>query len=345
MGCIYQRGGTWWIKYYRHGKPLYESAGSASQADARKLLRQREGDVERGLPVVPKMGRVTFEEAMADLVNDYRVNGRRSLPELERRIRKHLTPFFATKRMATITASDVREYVNGRKEAGAANANVNRELAALKRAFSLAIQAGKLAVRPHIPMLQEDNVRTGFFEEEQFNAVRARLPEPLRRLMTFAFLTGWRVRSEILPLKWKDVDIRHGVVTLPPGSTKNKKGRVFPFTKELRSLLEAQREYTRGVERANGIVVPFVFHRNGRPIRDFYTAWRNACAAAGVPARVPHDFRRTAVRGLVRAGIPERVAMQMTGHLTRSIFDRYHIVSEGDLQEAARRLDVARKVL
>ena len=87
------------------------------------------------------------------------------------------------------------------------------------------------------------------------------------------------------------------------------------------------------------MLISWVFHRGGKKVGDFRKSWETACKKAGVPGHIPHDFRRTAVRNLVRAGVPGRVAMQMTGHKTRSFFERYNIVSEGDLETAAKRLD------
>ena len=179
----------------------------------------------------------------------------------------------------------------------------------------------------------------GFFEREQFLSVLQRLPEQVGPVATFAYITGWRIDSEVLPLEWRRVDFVAGEVRLDPGKTKNGEGRTFPMTRDLRELLDGQRAITENLQRRLKVVCPHVFHRAGQPIKSFRVAFRTACTDAGCPGRVLHDFRRTAVRNLVRAGIPERVAMQMTGHKTRSVFERYNIVSAGDLREAAKRLD------
>ncbi len=118
MGSIYRQKASkfWWIKYYRDGRPYRESSGSQREADARRLLRLREGDIERGGgPVTPRSRKITVEEAAADLLNDYRVNGKRSYPELERRLRLHLLPFFRGRRLASITTADVRAYIAARQ--------------------------------------------------------------------------------------------------------------------------------------------------------------------------------------------------------------------------------------
>lgn len=231
---------------------------------------------------------------------------------------------------STFTARDGPRHVPEQRRTitGVSNAEINRELTALKRMFNLAIQAGKLTQKPHIPFLKEHNVRVGFFERDQLLAVLSHLPEAIRPATTFAYVTGWRIDSEVLPLEWRQVDFGAGEVRLDPGKTKNGEGRTFPMTRELREVLEQQRAITENLQRQlKKIVCPRVFHRSGRPIKSFRVACPTACAAAGCPGRVLHDFRRTAIRNLVRAGIHERVAMQMTGHKTRSVFERYNIVS------------------
>ena len=187
--------------------------------------------------------------------------------------------------MAAITTSDVRAYVARRQvetvlvrlshdlempdgsikhveeeRRPVSNGAINRELTILKRAFSLAVQAGKLLVKPHIPMLKEDNVRTGFFEPEQITAVLRQLPEDVRPVVKFAYLTGWRVASEVLPLEWRQVDFGGREIRLDAGTTKNDDGRVFPMTRELRALLEEQRRST-GALAKGAVLCPLVFHR------------------------------------------------------------------------------------
>jgi integrase len=355
---------TWWIRYNRDGRSYFESSESEKKTEAQSLLRKREGAIENGFAVTSKIGKVRFEDAAKDLETEYKVNGRKSLPDLTRRLDKHLLPFFRGKRLSHVTTAVVRDYIAKRQadtivvrsartithEDGGSetfpevtknvsNAEINRELSALKRLFTLAVQSGKAAQRPYIPMLREDNVRRGFFEPHEYVAVLRHLPEDLRPVMTFAYITGWRTQSEILPLQWRQVDFDAGEVRLDAGTTKNGEGRVFPMTRDLRELLKAQQKDADRLKKQSGKIPLWVFQRNGKPISCMRDAWKNACAAAHVPGRIMHDLRRTAVRNLVRAGIPERVAMQMTGHKTRSVFERYNIVSNGDLKDAARRLD------
>jgi len=339
MGELRQRGRIWWIRYYRDGRRFEESAKTDKKQVAIDLLRLREGDIAKGVPMSAAVNRLKFDEAAADLLTDYLVNGRRSLADVKCRIDKGLAPWFTGRRLTTVTTADVNAFIAHRQAAGAAVATINRELAALKRMYTLALRAGKILHRPYIPMLREHNTRKGFFERAQFEAVRAALPAPLRGIATVAYLTGWRTKSEILPLQWHQVDRQAGVVRLEPGTTKNREGRVFVFSQidELREALDTQWAAHEALER-QGTLCPWVFQRSGRPVKNFRKAWIAACATAGCPGRIPHDFRRTAVRNLIRAGVPDTIAMKATGHLTRSVFDRYDITSEADLAEAGRKL-------
>jgi integrase len=335
-----KESGIIWLKYRDAlGVLRREASGTDKEKKARRLLKQREGAAVEGRVLVPRADQVTVAALAEDLKADYKANGRKSADRLGFSL-AHLLPVFGPRKAITLTSSDVTAYRVQRLAAGAAAATVNRELAALKRMFSLAVKGERLQRMPYIEMLKENNARRGFFERGQFEAVRAHLPEYAQPAATFAYLTGWRLKSEILTLQWRQVDFKAGIVTLDVGSTKNRDGRTFPMVPELRALLEAQRATTDALRKKIGAIGPWVFHwtKKGRPLKGFTKSWRAACLAAGLPGRIPHDFRRTAVRNLERAGVPRSVAMKLTGHKTEAVYQRYAIVAERDLAEAVAKL-------
>jgi integrase len=361
---------VWWISYIAPSGKSEREPGGKRKGDAERLLQRRIGSKELGLPVIPRAERLTFDDAAKDVINDFVANNKRSIVVARRRIEKHLTPFFGGRRMAGITSADVRAYVAKRqtqivvlrkehrsaageivpaKTKPVANATINRELQMLKRCFSLAIQSGRIASRPHIAMLREAPARSGFFDRAEIDAVIAHLPADLGAVIEFAFITGWR-QSEVLTLEWRQVDFAADEVRLFAGMTKNGLPRTFPLTTDLRRLLKAREAAHTALKQA-GHITPLVFWRmvakgrggdkKPRKIITFAKAWRKGCAAAGCPGRIPHDLRRSAVRTFTRAGISEHAAMKLSGHLTASIFARYDIVSENDLRSAANALDAA----
>jgi integrase len=340
MGQIRKRGRVYWIRYYRNGQRIEESAKTDRYETARGLLRDREGDISKGIPITSRSTRLIFDEAVKDVISDYTVNGKRSLSDLERRIKLHLLPHFGGKRLNAITVADVRTFAAQRLAAGASHAEVNRELAIVKRAFRLAADAEKYHGRiPKIAMLQERNVRTGFVDDAMLDAICERLPKPLQPVIRFAYVTGWR-KNEILSLEWRQVDRTAGEVRLEPGTTKNQAGRVFPFTDTIRTLVEALWAEHEALRR-KGTLCPYVFQRKGKRIRDLRGAWEAACTAAGHPGKLLHDLRRSAVRNMERSGLSRSVAMQLTGHKTEAVYRRYAITSEGDLREGVERLNNA----
>jgi len=335
MGCVYRRGNTLWIKYYRNGKPYSESSQSDKMEVAKRLLKKREGEIAQGkLPGV-LFDKVKFDELAEDFLADYKINQRKSLERTEISV-EHLKKEFEGFSMPHITTTRIRQYIEKRVAENASNATVNRELSALKRMLNLGAQQTppKVDRVPHIPMLKENNVRTGFFEHGDFLALRENLPEHLRSFVTFAYKTGWR-RSEITGLTWNQVDLKNGIVMLNPGETKNDDGRTVYLDTELQAILEHE---WRARPKRNSIL-PYVFmnEKETDQIKRFDKTWRTACKNAKIGDRLFHDLRRTAVRNMIRSGVPERVAMMVSGHKTRSVFERYNIVSADDLKLAAQR--------
>jgi len=338
FGRIYQRtkDGVWWIAYYDgRNKEYRESSKSTKYGDAERLLKTRHAQCLAGR--ILSTDRTIVAELLDDLLADYETNGKSI--KWARYVDLHLRPFFGHQRANEVGTRAIQEYIKQRRTEGIKNSTINRELSLLRRAYNLALRAEppKVASTPRINKLAEHNVRKGFLTHEEYRALHAALPEHVKPILAFAYHTGTR-RGEILNLKWSQVDLAHNIVRLEPGETKNKDARVIPLTTELITTLKALHEQHHRPQTG------LVFTRNGKPIKRFDGAWTNACKTAGLtddngkPTKIFHDLRRTGVRNLIRAGVPELVAMKISGHRTRSVFDRYNIVNELDLHAAATAL-------
>jgi integrase len=333
---------------------------------------------------------ITIAELYEALERDYRINGRKDLKNPKARWENHLKSAFAQTPAQTLTHDAVILYVAARQKEGAANATINREMALLKRCYSLAIQAGKLTRRPYIPRLREHNVRTGFVKDVQYEAL-ARETEKvglwLRAMFEVAYVYGWR-KSELLNLRVRQVNLEERTIMLDPGQTKNDEGRQVNMTEKVFDLLQQciackePEDYvftrvprpggyvyrepgsrfwwircfrgkqdirrstrTEDKEMAQAVLRLVIRERSTtvwgipRRVTDFRENWREVTKAAGCPRLRFHDLRRTGIRNLRRSGVSEKISMRISGHLTRSVFDRYDIVDDADLKDAIRKLE------
>jgi integrase len=340
-GCVYRRGQLFWLKWTDgFGITRYRSSGSADRTVAENTLRDELKRKADGLAASPDPRRTMVDDLLEALKNRYRVEGRRSLERLEDAV-EHLLRMFRGVSAARVKGADVLRYANLRLEEKAKPATINRELAALRAAYRLGLDNDTIVAMPRIRLLPENNARQGFADAKQVAAICRHLSPDLSDAVQFMFITGWRSRSEVLPLTWAQVDFAGGFVRLEPGTTKNNEGRAFPLIPELRGLLERRLAITRRCERGQGRIIANVFHRSGKPIKSLRRAWKTACKDAGRPGLLLHDLRRSAVRNLERAGISRSVAMKLTGHKTEAVYRRYAIVAEGDLREAGTKLAAA----
>lgn len=306
----------------------------------KRLLRLREGQIAEGKFTDLRPERIRYEDLEKDLLNDYNINGRKSRKMIKFSL-DHLRNYFGGMKAKNIMPDKIRAYIAWRKQQRThykrppTNATINRELSALKRMFSLASQAGLIRVVPYIPKLEENNVRTGFFTHYEYLRLRDALRPYLRPVVAFAYYTGMR-RGEFLKLEWFQIDLREGTVRLEVGTTKNDDARTVAPPADLWEELKIQRTIRDKQFPRSKFV--FFNHETGKRIKDFRGSWETATCRVGLEGRLLHDFRRTGVRNLIRAGVPERVAMAISGHKTRTVFDRYNIVDERDIREASEKV-------
>jgi len=344
---IFSDSPNWISCHHRAGREHRVSTGTSDLKAAKRFHKQKLDEVaadRQGLRpyLTPEAQRYTVAEALDELVADLTLRGAKSLRTVSshlKRVRGHFGPW----KLVEVTAEAVDKFILSQQAKGLKAATINRGVQLLGQALKLSHRRGKLATVPYIRHLPKRNARKGFFERAQFEAVRAHLSPVMQAAATFAYLSGWR-RAEILGLTWDRVDMEQGVVRLE--DSKNGQGRLLALDDTLREVMLA-RQQARLLETPSGAIslAELVFHRDGYPVVDFRKEWLRACKAAGLAATDPatgkvkadrlfHDLRRTSVRNLVRAGVHEGVAMSITGHKTRAVFERYNITSEADLREA-----------
>jgi integrase len=360
-GRVFKRGVRWWISYYapRDGKSVNTrepavvvdglgrpSRAAKTEAEARRALKKRRDEVGahrigarqfRG----PEQERLLLTDLLDALERDYESKKLASLGALRSRL-KQVRAFFDGYSALAVNASEVRAFIGRRRQDGAAEATVQRELETIRRVFSLAAEDGKLTYTPVIPALRigDTNARQGFLPRADFEALLSQLGEErgrgdekrfvpdvdLQDFTLWAWWTGMR-KGEAAALTWEAFDREAWTVTLHARDAKTRKARTLALEGPLREILERR-------IRSRRLDCPLIFHRGGLPVREFRRAWSTATRRAGLPGVLFHDLRRSAIRNMVRAGVDPAVAMRISGHRTDATFRRYNILDETDLRDA-----------
>jgi integrase len=328
-GRLYHQRGSafWWMAFYKHGKQVRMSTGEVDEKKAERALKLKlqERDAELGggrKMITPRQQRITVSELLDNLESDYRLRGIAS-PQFKSHL-THIRKHFGDHRAVEVTAALVDRYIETRLAEGARPASINRSTQVFGQSYKLAVEHGLLSSAPRMRHLPERNARQGFFSGMEFRSVLSNLPEYLRDFTEFAYLTGWR-SGEVKSLSWSDVD--GDTIKLRAENSKNRTARSVPLVGELAELIARRRLQM-------STLTDRIFHHAGTPIGDFRKAWKTACKLAGVTGKLFHDLRRSFCRDAVRSGVPQSVAMSISGHKTNSIFLRYNITDDADQRQA-----------
>lgn len=326
---------------------LWQRQGFTTKTAARNVRDKIRAEAYEGIFFPDKYQRQRAAgltiEAIAKLVEaDYRRHHRKSQHSAA-----GLSHFWTTlagrRRIDTLDAKQLTSWADQWIGQGSTPATVNRRMTFLLRGIRLANLEGAGIVLPHWTRLTESPPRAGFLDWPTFAKIRAALPRHAQIAVSIGFWTGMRW-GELVSLRWTQVQFDHHRKTvklsLDPLDTKTGVPRLVIMPGDLYETLATwRREDPRAL---------WVCHRCGRQLGTIDTIWKSTCQKIGLATGPPavrqyrgpllHDLRRSGVRNLVQAGVPEKVAMLISGHKTRSVFDRYHIVIEADLAEAGRKV-------
>jgi integrase len=359
-GGLILRGRIWWAQYYQDGRQIRTSTKTHVKAEAVAFLRKLMDGRDKGEVPVTDVKKLRYADLRQGLIDSYITRGNKSLRERTDGTENlaglaALDEFCGFKRgnsdgkiividrgvtVTQLTSDFARRFIRERKAAGVGNgATINRSLACLRRMLRIAKLDKKIHDVPFFEFLKEPPARKGFLTVEKFDELIGLLPTHLRPLVTLLYYCGTRI-GEALQIEWGQVDLDARTIRLEEEQTKTDEARTLPLPSVLVTMLRDV-----GPAQRTGKVF------DGTNLRK---EWVNACAACGLGTKIEvgkpdpryvglnlHDLRRSAVRNLVNAGVPERVAMSISGHRTRSVFDRYHIVSPEDVTNAMQMVETA----
>lgn len=314
-------------RHPRTNKIIRKSTGTGNKT----LARQTEKWILEALikeKWSPEADRLTFNQMAEDIIQDHIINKRRAMRSLYTSI-QNLSATFKDLKAVNITAESIKDYTLSRLAERKSNDTVNLELRIMKRMLNLARQAGKIHTVPYFKMLKGKR-RLGYFTREEFEALRAALPDYLKVLIIIAYHTGCR-KGELLSLRWDQVDLINGKLSLDAEQTKNETPRVIYLRGELLEAMLKQRDWVL----RNFPACEYVFTYDGSKLEGFKRQWLQTLKLLGLKGRKFHDFRRTAISNMVRANIPQVVCQKISGHKNESVFRRYNIITESDLENAA----------
>lgn len=343
-GGIYLKRGIYYARLWHNGRKIRESLRTADEKLARRRLAVLRKQRDRGAYQDPTSRRATVDDLLDDLLVHLEANGAASLP----RARSHLKPVreeFGHLAARALETAGVERAARAWRRAGKAPATVNRRLELLREAYNLAARRTppKVAAVPYIPLLRVQNARQGFLSAAELGRlVKAIRNADVRDFVEWGSWTGMRP-GETRKITWPMVDLQARTLALDPRAAKTRKGRVIALEGPLWDLVQRRLKRRR-------LGCQLVFHRDakgmsGQPVRDIRKAFASAAKAAGIRrALLPYDLRRSALRNMIRAGTHETVAMAISGHRTRSTFDRYNITSAEDTRAAiAQTVEWAKK--
>lgn len=333
---------TWYIRFYVAGKPATLPADTEDYDEAVAFLRKKMAASGSGVAaLLPE--RVKMAQLFDLVIEVSKAKGLHSLDRVAALLRAadkqhdepgRLRAFFGAIKAKDVTRLAIRRYVTARlrEKPAPANATINRELAAVRRALTLGKEEDPPLVL-HIPkfeMLEPAEPREGTLSHDAYKAVRDALPAYARIALVIGYHTGAR-KGEITKIERSGIDFKAARILMRRATTKNKHPRYIPIYGDMAAELDM-------AIAAGDAKCEYLIQYEGRRVYDFEKAWATACALAAVPDQLFHDLRRTALTNMIEAGFSEKEAMEVSGHKTRAVFDRYHIVSERRLKELAVKL-------